>query len=84
MAHDHRLGRFALDGSRRLAELSLHHQTMTVLGQCAADIGELGLLAFALAIEPCLGIGRRSVRIVAARLAMEVTLTVAAARRRLV
>jgi hypothetical protein len=61
-------------GSRRRSELGLDHQPVAVLGQCIADIGELGLLAFALAIELGLRIGGRSVRVVAARLAVEVAL----------
>jgi hypothetical protein len=52
MAHDHRLRRLAFDGFRRRAEFGLDHQPVTVLGQRVADVGELGLLAFALAIEP--------------------------------
>ena len=54
------------------------------LGQCIADVGELGLLAFALAIEPGLRVGGRSMGGVTARLAVEVTFAVAATRRRLV
>src|SRR5262245_45656829 len=84
IAHNHRLGRFAFDGSGRRAEFGLDHQTMTVLGQRVADVAELGLLAFALAIEPFLRVAGRSVRMVAACLAMEVTFAVAAARGRLV
>src|SRR6516162_9667471 len=48
----------------------MQQKTAVQVQQAFADIGELGLLAFALAIEPCLGIGSRSVRVVAARLAM--------------
>src|SRR5215472_11478870 len=48
-------------------ELGRDHQPVVVLGQRVADVGELGLLAFALAIEPGLGVGGRSVRVVAAR-----------------
>jgi hypothetical protein len=77
MAHHHRHGCLTFDGSRRRAELGLDHQPVAVLGQRVADIGELGLLAFALAIEPGLRIGGRSVRVVAARLAVKVTFAVA-------
>jgi hypothetical protein len=57
---------------------------MTVLGQRVVDVGELGLPAFALAIEPGLRVGGRRVRVVAALLAVEVAFAIAAARRRLV
>jgi hypothetical protein len=84
MAHHHRHGCLAFDGSCRRAELGLDHQPVAVLGQRIADVGKLDLLAFALAIEPGCRIGGRSMRVVAARLAVEVALAVAAARRRLV
>jgi hypothetical protein len=76
--------RDAFDGSRRRAELGLDHQPMTVLGQRVADVGELGLLAFALAIEPGLRVGGRRLHVVAALLAVEVAFAIAAARRGLV
>jgi hypothetical protein len=54
MAHNHRLCRLAFDRSGCGAEFGLDHQPVAVLGQCAVDVGELSLLAFALAIEPYL------------------------------
>jgi hypothetical protein len=55
-------GRHAFDGPRRRAEFGLDHQAVTGHGQRVANVGELGLLAFGLAIEPRLRIGGRSVR----------------------
>jgi hypothetical protein len=84
ITHHHRHGRLALNSSSRRAEFGLDDQSVTVLGQCIADLGELGLLAFALTIQASIGVGDRSMRAVATRLGVEVTFAVAATRRRLV
>jgi hypothetical protein len=84
MAHHHRHRRLAFDGSGGRPKFGLHHQPVAVLGQRVADVGKLGLLAFALAIEPGVGVGGRGVRVIAACLAVEVALAVAAARRRFI
>jgi hypothetical protein len=47
-------------------------------------MGELFLLAFALSIEPLVGIGGRSVGVVAERLALTVTFAIVATRWRLI
>ena len=78
MAHDHRLGSLALDGARGFAEFGLDHQPVAVLRHRVAHERELRLLAFALAVELGLGVGGRGMRLVAALLAVEIPLAVAA------
>src|ERR1700721_4309497 len=66
-------------------QAGVDQQAMTVLHQPMPDEAKLRLLAFALAVEPGIGIGGRSMGIVRAFLAMEVRFGIAPAalRRRL-
>src|SRR5271169_6289720 len=58
---------------------------MAVLHQAMADEAELGFLARPLAVEPCIGIRRRDMRLVRPLLAMEIGFGIAPATgRRLV
>jgi len=56
--------------SRR--QTSINQKAMVVLHQAMADEAELGFLAWSLAVEPCIGIRRRDMRLVRPLLAMEV------------
>jgi hypothetical protein len=60
-------------------QTGVDQQAMTVLHQPMPDEAQLGLLAFALAVEPGFGIGGRSMAVVRAFLAMEVRFGVAPA-----
>ena len=57
----------------------IHNQAMAVLHQGVRHETELGLLAFALAVQPSIGVGRRGVGVVAPPLALEIDLNATAA-----
>src|SRR5436305_10716877 len=68
--HQHR--RIAFRGAIGLQQLRIHHQAVAVLNQHIAAVGQLRLVAAALARQPRISICRRFVRFVAAPLAMKV------------
>src|ERR1700722_3564339 len=63
--------------SRR--QTGINQKAMAVLHQAMADEAKLGFLARSLAVEPCIGIRRRDMRLVRPLLAMEVGFCIAAA-----
>src|SRR5437764_6932975 len=68
--HQHR--RIAFRGAIGLQQLRIHHQAVAVLNQHIAAVGQLRLVAAALARQPRISICRRFVRFVAAPLAVKV------------
>src|SRR5262245_7734241 len=80
IAHDHVFRGFALDRARHLSQFRLDDEAVAVLGHDIARIGELCLLTFALLGEFGLRIRDRAVCLIAALLAVKMTLTVAPRR----
>ncbi len=78
MSLDHELGGLPLGFAGRLRHLGLDDEPVPVLGHRVSDVAELRLFAFALFVEPRLQIGDGRMRCIAALLAMEVDLGVAA------
>ena len=60
-----------------LGQLHVDDQAVPVLGQHVTQVAELRALLLGLALDPCLGIGRRNVRLTTTALASEVPITVA-------
>ena len=82
---DHGERRYPLGMAVSRRQTSINQKAMAVLPQAMADEAELGFLARSLAVEPCIGIGRRDMRLVRPLLAMKVGFRIAAATgRRLV
>ena len=77
---DHVQRRDPLGMAVGLGQTGVDDQAVAVLHQRMPHEAELGLLARPLAIEPRFRIGRRSVRLVGALLAVEIRLPVPAAR----
>lgn len=74
---EHLLGRLPLGSAAGLRQAGGHYQTVAVLGEHMTHPAELGLLAQAMSHQLGLRVGRRGVRVVGARLALEVHLRVA-------
>src|SRR4029453_10091315 len=82
---DHIESRRALGGAGGLGQPGIDDEVVPVLHHHMAHVAELGLLAGALAKQPCVGVRRRGMRLIGALLATEVALGVtppARARRR--
>src|SRR6202521_4376790 len=82
---DHGERRYPLGMAVSRRQTSINQKAMVVLHQAMADEAELGFLAWSLAVEPCIGIRRRDMRLVRPLLSMEIGFGIAPATgRRLV
>ena len=76
---DHGERRYPLGVAVSRRQTRINQKAMAVLHQAMADEAKLGFLARSLAVEPCIGIRRRDMRLVRPLLAMEVGFGIAAA-----
>src|SRR6202158_1579015 len=82
---DHGERRYPLGMAVSRRQTSINQKAMAVLHQAMADEAELGFLAWSLAVQPCIGIRRRDMRLVRPLLSMEIGFGIAPATgRRLV